>query len=296
MNFIWELGTSLLDYSTHDGIISQYDHLFVPQSHSWDCGVACCNMVIKWSNDNCTQEPPSESWVKTMRTRSQSKKVSLIETSSLKRQTPLWTVEIFSLLHEYLSPDKIESLSMYTLCTGINPEHFQLDWYARCGSSEMLSIRDAFERVKLEGWSLVEKSLSIVELQDLVRNDDVTVVLLVDGLSLNSKIEYEMIGITGNISDNTTVGVQSDSTSTSGDTICSTSGSSFKTATGGDQQNVSNEQENVQYSELAKGSTTDYSGHYIVLMDYNRDIDKFACLNPSFTTYGELIEMYCHCV
>ena len=27
---------------------NEYDPIFVPQYFSWDCGLACCSMVLKW--------------------------------------------------------------------------------------------------------------------------------------------------------------------------------------------------------------------------------------------------------
>lgn len=100
--------SAVVDMDTH-----RYDRIFIQQKESWDCGLACCNMILRWSlhYDEASQDEDHDLII------------SFIELAD--RSTPLWTIELFYLLKSY----NIVELTMNTLYLGVNPVHSTIDWY-----------------------------------------------------------------------------------------------------------------------------------------------------------------------
>ncbi|KAJ1435279.1 hypothetical protein B484DRAFT_428891 [Ochromonadaceae sp. CCMP2298] len=154
--FLWSIGTCLLDFSTH-GEYTSYEYMHEKQTRTWDCGLACANMIILWSNGpNLVGE-------------SKLRGGPARPITGVKSRRPLWTIELFCLLCERLplpapSPDSTSSApasasasasapapvnsslgagmgagaavgmevecTYYTRFAGVNPEHQAIEWYA----------------------------------------------------------------------------------------------------------------------------------------------------------------------
>lgn len=99
---------TIVDMDNH-----RYDRIFIQQKESWDCGLACCNMILRWSlhYDDVSHDEDHDLII------------SFIELAD--RKTPLWTIELFYLLRGY----DIVELTMNTLYVGVNPVHSTIDWY-----------------------------------------------------------------------------------------------------------------------------------------------------------------------
>lgn len=100
--------SSTVDMDNH-----RYDRIFIQQKEIWDCGLACCNMILRWSlhYDDVSHDEDHDLII------------SFIELPD--RNTPLWTIELFYLLKGY----DIVDLTMNTLYVGVNPVHSTIDWY-----------------------------------------------------------------------------------------------------------------------------------------------------------------------
>ena len=100
--------STVVDMDNH-----RYDRIFIQQKESWDCGLACCNMILRWSlhYDDVSHDEDHDLII------------SFIELAD--RKTPLWTIELFFLLKGY----DIVELTMNTLYVGVNPVHSTIDWY-----------------------------------------------------------------------------------------------------------------------------------------------------------------------
>ena len=132
---LWNLSQSFFDHRPPPNSISHYDSIFVPQACSWDCGIACCNMILKWNHGSNIQLFDRH-----------------IVTSDEK---PLWTIELFCLLKE-VGMD----VCMYTNCEGVNPEHRRLSWYANSSEREIRATRKRFAQAKDNNWNVYEVRLS----------------------------------------------------------------------------------------------------------------------------------------
>lgn len=128
---LWNLSQSLFDNRPPPNSICQHDSIFVPQACSWDCGIACCNMVLKWNHGS---------------------NVQLFDRHIVaSHEKPLWTIELFCLLKEIGI-----NVSMYTNCEGVNPQHRRLSWYANSFENEISATRERFAQAKDNNWNVYE--------------------------------------------------------------------------------------------------------------------------------------------
>jgi ABC-type bacteriocin/lantibiotic exporter with double-glycine peptidase domain len=132
----------------------EYDHFFVSQQHSWDCGLACCNMVLRWYGDHVAQ---------------------LNEDCLSGDERPLWTIELFHMLHS--AGVEVE---MCTMHRGINPAHHKLRWYENAHETELSRIQELFERSVTEKWAVSERNVTLEQLKSTVQDHDTTAILLID--------------------------------------------------------------------------------------------------------------------
>src|SRR4051812_3610599 len=75
---------------------NEWEQIYESQKCNWDCGIACCIMVLRWTKCGDT---------------------STIDTLRMDRNGPLWTIELFVLLRK-LSVNAL----MYTKYKGVNPD------------------------------------------------------------------------------------------------------------------------------------------------------------------------------
>lgn len=154
LRFLWNLLKAFFKNRVPITHALQYDHLFIPQEHSWDCGIACCNMIRRWCDPST--EPIDARTVTTC-------------------AKPLWTIELFNLL--YSSGIQV---SMFTKCMGVNPANSKLKWYANAHESEQQSTEQWFERAIREKWPVYEKTLGLETLKAIVSDRNKAVIILLD--------------------------------------------------------------------------------------------------------------------
>lgn len=88
------------------------------QKYDWDCGVACCAMILNWLG---------------------------IESSTLYNHplaqlgSPLWTIDLLLLLHDH----NVETL-MITKSLGVKPHHEDIAWYATSINHDKERIEQQF--------------------------------------------------------------------------------------------------------------------------------------------------------
>lgn len=72
---------------------------------------------------------------------------------------PLWTIDICHILQHHGV-----RYTFFTLCTGVNPEHFEDPWYGATNIREdEQRVEQLFEAAKTEAWS-VEKVVKVARL------------------------------------------------------------------------------------------------------------------------------------
>ena len=139
---------------------TEYDSLvFCYQRFSWDCGVACCCMIIRWAGNDIDYS-------------------LLLRYADLLCTHPCWTVDLFLLLREW----KIKS-DMYTCYIGLNPNHAMLPWY--CTSvMDTSTVQQKFNLIFSLGITVYSTTLSILDLKRLLANGNVSLLVLVCSSSM----------------------------------------------------------------------------------------------------------------
>jgi hypothetical protein len=100
--FLCKHGMSV-EKTIEDDEIHGFHRIFTEQKQSFDCGIACCDMIMKWLDLEEEELYKND--------------IALVE-------SPLWTIDIFLLLHHHGV-----SVQMFTKTFGVQPHHESLQWY-----------------------------------------------------------------------------------------------------------------------------------------------------------------------
>lgn len=139
MNFIASSFSKLFENSS-EGLIGKYDRVFVSQQHKWDCGLACCAMLLNWLELD-------------------SRGVYMSKES--QRGSPLWSIELFCLLRSLDVP-----CDLYATSVSVE-HHSQTDWYKPHIDSDRVAVEACRETARLKGW---DSSIHLVCLSCLFLN------------------------------------------------------------------------------------------------------------------------------
>ena len=119
-------------YSNQYDLHYRWKHIYTRQENEWDCGVACCAMVLKWANQ------PS----------------SLIYQHEIAlRGTPLWSLDLLLCLSEH----KLKS-TLYTTSVGIQSHHENYDWYQNFLEQDKLRMERQLDQLSLQDLNIVQVS------------------------------------------------------------------------------------------------------------------------------------------
>ena len=86
-------------------VAPEISSIFLVQNDNWDCGIACCGMILNWANLD---------------------RSLLYADSIATSKKPLWTIDLFLFLNQYSSSLHTE---LYTLSFGVQSHHEQFEWY-----------------------------------------------------------------------------------------------------------------------------------------------------------------------
>jgi hypothetical protein len=135
LNHINNTGKS---YSNQCQLIYNWSHILTLQQKDWDCGVACLNMVLKWSDNHSSNNTASS--------------VILDNHEISKRETPLWSLDLFLFLVELDL-----NVSMYTTSLGVQSHHLTYEWYNNSSvEQEKVRLNDQITYSKTKGLNIYE--------------------------------------------------------------------------------------------------------------------------------------------
>jgi hypothetical protein len=118
-----------------DAVIS---NVFVSQAGSWDCGIACTSMALRWCAVN----------------------LNSIDTTPMcvSRHTPLWTIDMYCFLRQ-----RGINCEFSTQVPGVNAQHASLEWYTPHIDADRQRVEAQFQLAVNNGW-VVKPSLSTMDL------------------------------------------------------------------------------------------------------------------------------------
>lgn len=142
-----------------------FRQVYCKQLHDWDCGLACCAMVLNW----CKKDS-----------------LAVYDNDLAKKTVPLWTIELFFFLRQ-----EGVQVRMCTLALGLLSHHHDIDWYSKINQEEDY-INQLFTEAVEQRLPVEQQSLSIEELQTLLCDEHRTIaILLVDSLTISNKESSE---------------------------------------------------------------------------------------------------------
>ena len=116
-------------------------HVYVKQSFSWDCGVACCSMAQRWANLSDNGSGSSNAGPSTGECPDQSMPVS--------KATPLWTIDMYCFLRE-----QGLAAAFSTDVAGLNMQHSGLAWYQSHLEDDRVRVEERFQHAADRGWAV----------------------------------------------------------------------------------------------------------------------------------------------
>jgi len=235
-----------------------WDEIWESQAADWDCGLACCQMAINYQSivGGGGREGPSG----TLR----------IDTSNFNSY-PLWTIDLCAVLRDFGVKHR-----MYTLCAGIGPHHYEMDWYETNLEEDAKRVEALFRQAQIEDWGVHEQDSSTQDVIDHINGGGLCIVL-VDATSLRNR--HVPQGLRGTHVPLGTLG-----------TLCTTHESEQgKGAPGmdvGERQSSPAGVSSLEDECDIISPKSNYCGHYIMLCGYDESTKYFTFLDPSLAGHN----------
>lgn len=146
----------------------------IQQADTWDCGLACIQMVTQWLKKNsfrATQDEQEEQrrWM-----------IEFVKAKSL------WSIDLISLLQYIIQHDDLNNLntSNYLFCSnrfGAHEEYHNLDYYRDAFTEDERRVKDLFDVAEQQNLPLMQIShMSLNTLIDIVSRENVIAIALLD--------------------------------------------------------------------------------------------------------------------
>lgn len=155
----------------------------IRQVDTWDCGLACIQMVIDWLNNTSSTTPEEQEeqrkWM-----------MDFVKAKSL------WTIDLVMLLQNMLelNSNKLTS-SSYLFCSnrfGIDESYNNLHYYKDAFSEDQIRVKSLFEKAEQQNLPLMQVShMSLNILIDLVSRENVVAIVLLDNTIFSNSMANE---------------------------------------------------------------------------------------------------------
>ena len=146
----------------------------VRQSFNWDCGFACCEMVLR-----ALGVPPGD--------------CSLPNLQKLVPSSSIWTVDLAFVLHRFNV-----RFRYLTMTIGVDPSYKNEPFYQKTLDADAKRVNDLFNRANEECVGIERRSMSMSEFAALMRPQDHMVMALVDRRYLyRTRISQSVTGFVG---------------------------------------------------------------------------------------------------
>ena len=143
----------------------------IHQAGTWDCGLACLQMVIYWLDHNSKHAKSPDNQEKHRKWM-----MDFVETKSL------WTIDLVILLQHMLQ--EASSSSTYVFCSsnfGVDESYTNLHYYRDAFSADEIRVRKLFNIAEKQNVPLMQvHHMSLNVLISLVSRENVVAIVLVD--------------------------------------------------------------------------------------------------------------------
>jgi hypothetical protein len=152
------------------------ERIHVKQASTWDCGIACSTMALRWAAyGNAAKDSKANISIN-------------LDPMMNSKSTPLWTIDLYIFLRE-----RGLCLDFSTSLKGVNAEHDSLKWYAGHIDEDRSRVEALFRQIDANGWK-VDNAVHTAELADMLKSRDeaslihweVAAIVLVNNLYLKA--------------------------------------------------------------------------------------------------------------
>ncbi|ESO97322.1 hypothetical protein LOTGIDRAFT_203742 [Lottia gigantea] len=148
---------------TGDDKIKCIDVPHIKQIYTWDCGLACASMILKYLNIPFTSNDIYNIQVKDL----------------LRCGENVWTIDLAYLMKHYGV-----SHQLYTITLGANQQFAQSSYYLSNFTKDEDRINNMFEKAGENGVKVEKRSISIEDIIDHIKNNNLAI-CLIDWLKLD---------------------------------------------------------------------------------------------------------------
>lgn len=169
------------------------DIIHVKQLESWDCGIACVQMIIRWLNHDTINMPRDEApgtTVPLSHVEIQQRHQFLKEIGT----DSIWSIDLVMLLHKiihrelvlYSESDHYMQLSNASILfsskkLGVDGDYKRFQYYQKAFRKDRTRVKALFEAAKNRSISMCEMNrLSLNEVAELVKREDTIAMMLID--------------------------------------------------------------------------------------------------------------------
>lgn len=169
------------------------DIIHAKQLESWDCGIACVQMIIRWLNHDtinmsCDETPGTTVPLSHVEIQQRHQFLKEIRTDSI------WSIDLVMLLHKiihrelalYSDSDHSMQLSNASILfsskkLGVDGDYKRFQYYKKAFRKDKIRVKALFEAAKNRSISMCEMNrLSLNEVAELVKREDTIAMILVD--------------------------------------------------------------------------------------------------------------------
>ena len=153
----------------------------VQQTETWDCGIACMLMAVRWLQllpDTTTNIEEERRWM-----------LNKVDTESI------WSMDLVYLLEAYKKKDLLLNNTIpsfnYLFCSKtmqVDQDHKDLSFYQKAFHKDQVRVTQLFQQAQTEHWNLLQLAdLGLNQVMELVRRPDCIAIALVDHAILQQK-------------------------------------------------------------------------------------------------------------
>ena len=168
----------------------------VSQKETWDCGVACLQMVLRWlrdthkrngsdnDNDNGSDSTDPNS-LESLEEKERQWMLDSIGTESI------WSIDLVAMLRKVMLAEPTTIQASYVLCSKVlevDQDHHNLGYYQKAFRKDEIRVNDLFQEARQEEWPLLRTDhFPLDRLLTLLSRPDTVAIALVDSSILAGK-------------------------------------------------------------------------------------------------------------
>mmetsp|Transcript_20180 Transcript_20180/g.29953 ORF Transcript_20180/g.29953 Transcript_20180/m.29953 type:complete len:281 (-) Transcript_20180:273-1115(-) len=162
--------------------VDKPEYFHIQQTESWDCGIACLLMVLRWLRDNLSS-PEKKSFDE------QADRVWALKTVNTES---IWSIDLVHVLQQIRKTKKLKFSYLFaSRALEVDLHHQHLSYYEESFLDDQIRVTRLFQQAKEEDWSLIklDAQLDLVQVASLVGRPDCLAIALVDNMVLMQKAE-----------------------------------------------------------------------------------------------------------